>query len=240
MRDQYVGDISDYLKYALLRDLGRTGKSLGVAWYYNPEHDGRTDGGHVEFLEDERWAALDPDLWSSLKSLPERTVTAVERAPIWPLSTSFHRTAVAKSNEREIWSSGMARALATSDLIFVDPDNGLGAGSVRAGSVRHATAAELKSLCRPGRAILLIKFPGRVIFDLQEDVHHQTLRDGTGSPAIMTMRTSVMVRGSHGGMVPRARWFTLMDHDLALANRMRDFGSRLNAISGARASIRPD
>ena len=43
MRDQYAGDVSDVLKFALLRALARQDRTLGVAWYYAPGDDGRPD-----------------------------------------------------------------------------------------------------------------------------------------------------------------------------------------------------
>jgi hypothetical protein len=41
MRDQYVGDISDMLKFGLLRALAANDRKLDIAWYYAPGHDGR-------------------------------------------------------------------------------------------------------------------------------------------------------------------------------------------------------
>ena len=47
MQDRYVGDIGDFVKYGLLRALGK-GKRLGVAWYLPAAADltGSGDGRH--------------------------------------------------------------------------------------------------------------------------------------------------------------------------------------------------
>ena len=79
MRDQYVGDVSDLLKYALLRRLAAADRGLGVAWYYNQAYDGRNDGRHTEYLGEDKWQALDSWVLSALGDLSERSVTAVEQ-----------------------------------------------------------------------------------------------------------------------------------------------------------------
>jgi hypothetical protein len=55
MRDQYVGDISDFLKFAFLRVLADTDRKLGIAWYYTPGNDGRADGRHLEWRDEPHW-----------------------------------------------------------------------------------------------------------------------------------------------------------------------------------------
>jgi hypothetical protein len=60
MRDQYAGDISDLLKFALLRTLAGNDKTIGVGWYYNHEHDGSfQDGCHREYCDEPKWKAVD-------------------------------------------------------------------------------------------------------------------------------------------------------------------------------------
>lgn len=233
MRDQYAGDISDFLKYALLRELAADGHSLGVAWYYNADHDGRTDGRHVEYLEDRAWEALDPGLFLALKEMPARSVAAIEALPIWPTGTTFHSDPVPSRPVRAVWADGMCQQLTDCNLVFVDPDNGLGRPSPR-----HVTLEEIRALRRPGRTIALIKFPGRVTFDAQEDAYHAGLKAGTGANRVITLRSSVAIPGSNGRKVPRFRWFTLLDYDDALADHVTAFTARLHGIAGARAHIR--
>jgi hypothetical protein len=233
MRDQYAGDISDFLKYALLRELSNDGRSLGVAWYYNTTHDGRADGRHVEYLEDRGWATLDEPLWQALKELPDRSVAAIETLPIWPSSTMFHRAQVPPGPRRADWASEMCRQLADCDLVFVDPDIGLGPLKPS-----YVTLEEIKALRRPGRTVVLIKFPAHVKFDIQEDAYHAELQAATGANRIMTLRSSVAVPSTNGRKMPRLRWFTLLDHDEILADRISAFATRLDMIPGAWAHIR--
>ena len=48
MRDQYAGDVSDYLKFSFLKTIVGQTRQLGIAWYYCDRNDGRADGRHRE------------------------------------------------------------------------------------------------------------------------------------------------------------------------------------------------
>jgi hypothetical protein len=234
MRDQYVGDVSDLLKYALLRTLAATDRRLGVAWYYNPDCDGRNDGRHTEYLREDKWLALDGCVLNALRSLPERSVAAVERLPIWPAEVRFYREPVPASTSRAGWVASMAQQLEKCNLVFIDPDNGVG----RLGR-RHASFEEIRRLRRPGnRALVLIKFPARIRFDEQEDAYHEALRANTGADEILTLRTSVTVVARSGRPVPTFRWFTMLDLDDCLVSRFVDFARKLDSIPGATAMVR--
>ena len=67
MKDQYVGDINDYRKYALLRALSSGGANrIGVCWMLTPS-DGRSDGNKLAYLQQpERHRRVDPELFEIL------------------------------------------------------------------------------------------------------------------------------------------------------------------------------
>ena len=91
MRDQYAGDISDYLKFAFLRAVASEHEKLGMAWYYLPDDDGGPDGQHRDYLEQPAWAALDEPLHIALQNLPHRTVASLESLrTIERMGTSRH------------------------------------------------------------------------------------------------------------------------------------------------------
>jgi hypothetical protein len=154
MRDQYAGDISDLLKLALLRKLARDDRTMGVGWYYNSGHDGRSDGRHREYCDEPKWASLDEVVLSALKKLPEQSVAALEKLSIWPAKTCFHRVPMPGTGNRHSWADNMRKILHDASIVFLDPDNGVGLASER-----HATIAEVASMRRLGRAVVLIKFP---------------------------------------------------------------------------------
>lgn len=67
MKHQYVGDINDYRKYALLRALSEGGTNrVGVCWMLTPD-DGGADGGKLAYLgQPERFRHFDPELFDIL------------------------------------------------------------------------------------------------------------------------------------------------------------------------------
>ena len=234
MRDQYAGDVSDLLKFALLRALAAHDRSLGVCWYYNPDHDGRPDGRHRDYLNDLKWRGLDPVLIDVLHRLPYPTaVSAIETLPIWPAATWFHRFPVPRPKQRTEWREKMRRDMERADIVFLDPDNGIGPPGPR-----HATCEEIALLRRPGRAIVLISFSGRQAKHVEQlSTWHRMLRHKTDGASIVTLRTSVQVRTALGRAVPRSRWFTVIDPDQVLIARACAFASKLDQIGKCSTSI---
>ena len=137
MRDCYVGDIGDFAKYGLLRAIGK-GKRLGVAWYLCADlQTGNTgDGRHIAYLQrPDEWRHLDPDLFYTLKNLIDekrRSVAEIEKSGILGSADFADEpvdvTQVANGEHkiwRRAWFERVRNALAASDLVFADPDNGL-------------------------------------------------------------------------------------------------------------------
>jgi len=139
MRDQYAGDVSDVLKFAFLRTLAGEDRTLGVAWYYAPGHDGRTDGRHLEWKSEPAWQRLDAELHAGLSMLPERSVAALEQTAIWPKGTLFHREPMPSRLLRAAWGERKRVVLDAADVVILDPDNGLGAETPK-----HATPSQDK------------------------------------------------------------------------------------------------
>jgi hypothetical protein len=226
MRDQYAGDVSDLLKFAFLRSLAADDKSIGVGWYYNPANDGRPDGRHLEYRNEPKWKSLDLAIWMALRELPERSVSALEKLPIWPPKTRFHRVPVPSRRSRHSWAMDMKSLLQESSIVFLDPDNGVGRESER-----HTTVAEVELIRQPGRAVVLIKFPARENHDKQLEAYHDLLRDQSGAVAIVTVRTRVWLQQ------PRFRWFTIVDADDTLVARARQFAHKLSGIEKCSADV---
>ncbi len=237
MRDQYAGDLSDLLKLALLRALATDDKTIGVGWYYNSQHDGRyQDGRHREYCDDPTWKVVDSVLFEALRDLPGRSVKALEELQIWPSETRFHRAHIQLRN-RQSWALGMKDSLQKASIVFLDPDNGIGCASER-----HATVAEVAAMRQPGRALVLIKFPGHTeSHDTQIETYHGLLRDQAGAVSVITLRTCVCVavvnKNGLPQRVPRIRWFTIIDADDCLIERAGRFARKLNGIENCKADI---
>ena len=129
MKDQYVGDINDYLKYSVLRALGEAHTpSILVCWMLTAD-DGRRDGLKTSYLsQPARYRKIDPTLYDSLAAVvaaDDRSTRAVERAGILPAPTSSAiGSRTPKPSARGI-SVAVWKAAAGQRDVFFDPDNGL-------------------------------------------------------------------------------------------------------------------
>ncbi len=244
MRDQYVGDITDFLKYALLRALAGYDRKLGVAWYFNPSHDGGMDGRHTACASDEKWSQIDEPLRLELKSFQQRcedgqefrTVKSIQTSPFWPAGTVFHGTgpdeSVPDRNRRAAWTEDMCAALEPCRLLMLDPDVGTSLPETQPAKT-HAWFNEVKRLRRPpGRSIVLVQFPPRIpLNESPEQAFHAALSRETGATKLATLMIYVTVPTTGNSKVPSARWFTLVDYDEVLLLRLRTFHQGLVSMT---------
>lgn len=166
MKDQYVGDINDYVKYSLLRAVqgARHGRLL-VCWMRTTD-DGRGDGQLTAYLSQaERYRSVDPPLFDGLAQLMSanmRRLTAVEAADFLPRTSYFSTLLEDGRGSRQQFMADLRSVASEHELIFFDPDNGLGVESVpvgRAGSSRYLYGYELPSLVGGRSAIIYQHFP---------------------------------------------------------------------------------
>jgi hypothetical protein len=234
MRDQYAGDVSDVLKFAFLRALAGADRTLGIAWYYAPGDDGRPDGRHLEWRDEPAWRQLDEELHAGLTTLPSRSIEALERAVIWPKGVLFHREPVPPRAERSAWGTRKRSALDGADIVFLDPNNGLGRETQK-----HATFAEIRLLRKPERAIAFITFPGRMKHDALLRQLHERLMVEADASKLITLRTNISVPSAAGSRsyVQRQRWFTVVDPDAELTARAHAFSAALASVPRVRARV---
>lgn len=147
MQDRYAGDIGDFGKYGLLRWLCRSDEHgaafrLGVFWYLFDGKDAAApnDGKHTEYLckpnpKEKRLCICDPELFQVMGEIVygERSVAAVEKKGVLTPSTLFFSKGLnfnwTPQRERDAvrrkWLDDGLQAVKATDLVFVDPDNGL-------------------------------------------------------------------------------------------------------------------
>lgn len=102
MQDRYAGDIGDFGKYILLKEIYAVDSSikLGINWYYvtdNNENSNENrengDGKHTGYLEDKRYKELfgKLKLFSDLKKIvnEHRSINEIEEKRILPNNTIF-------------------------------------------------------------------------------------------------------------------------------------------------------
>jgi hypothetical protein len=141
VEDQYTGDIGDFGKFGLLRELARQDPTMrfGLIWYLYPDELHRDDGKFVTYLSPStknkrHFHECDPDLYDRLKQLVDdghRRVSFVPGAAILPASTvyfderlNFPGAPAARPAAREAWLARALGATAECDMLLLDPDNG--------------------------------------------------------------------------------------------------------------------
>ena len=171
MKNQYLCDIGDYGKYALMRAFATADVKVGVNWYLT-EDDGSKDGKFVDYLEkgDLRW--LCPDLFDELTKIvnkKNRTIQDIEKSGILPGAGYFSEqiplggTPDERLQKRVRWFEKSLEALADAELIFADPDNGLlvSDNAKEKDSEKYILPAEVERMFRDGYNVVYYCHKGR-------------------------------------------------------------------------------
>ena len=163
MKDQYFGDINDYRKYGLLRSIiGDNGLRVMIAWMLTPD-DGSTDGKFVSYLEQpHKWLRYDPILFEQLQGLlangQRRRVSLIESTDLLPNAEYFSVHVPDSAPERSVWFTSLSEQAQRSELVFLDPDNGIEVKSKpygQKGSSKYAYWREVEALWSFGKSLLI-------------------------------------------------------------------------------------
>ena len=143
MQDRYSGDVGDFGKFSLLRNLlPRNEFKIGVVWYLYPDESHNNDGRHIEYLKNPEYLTCDGELRDKLKLITGnmRSVSELEHNGILPNNTvyyseqlNFHNTnskqtqsdKTARLNSRLKWLNDAVETVSDCNAVFLDPDNGL-------------------------------------------------------------------------------------------------------------------
>ena len=170
MKEQYIGDINDYRKYALLRALSADGRQkVGVCWMLTPS-DGRNDGNFLAYLKRPgEFRRHDPDLFDLLARLAgdftTRRLIEIESSGIIAGAKYFNAETPQDRVRREAYFLECAVAFADRDLVFFDPDNGLDVLSIPKGrkdSPKFVFLDEVEGFYAAGKSILIYQHFPRV------------------------------------------------------------------------------
>ncbi len=158
MQDRYTGDVGDFTKLGLLREIAAH-HTLGVLWYRVPDEGHNSDGKHVGYLEQLSNRALDPDLFELLRRVRKRPLRTVrDLIPALP-SASFVEDCVPPGViSREKWFARSKKALSDKETIFLDPDNGIASEKLAKGSgkaVKSVFMSEIESLHEAGHSLVI-------------------------------------------------------------------------------------
>jgi hypothetical protein len=234
MKDQYVGDVNDYLKYALLRALTGQAERLVVAWMLTPS-DERTDGRRLSYLhQGHRYRRLDPTLFDALNSLvtaDARSVRAVEDAGLLADSAYVKGALTDDRFRRDRYFEDVWAATSGRTLLFFDPDNGMAVRSVRKGarnSSKYLYWDELQKAYREGVSLIVYQhFPRRP--------RHLFLRELAGRVHEVTDSARVLALST-----PHVAFIVVPQTDRArgLQERLENFSQHAAPFGTSIASIR--
>lgn len=198
MKNQYFGDVNDYLKYGVLRALsGRGAVSLAVCWMLTPD-DGRSDGNLIKYLQQpEQWRHYDPELYDALRERvlvqEMRDVGWAEEAGLLP-GARFH-TAILPNDARgrAQYFESFWRGAQGCKLVFCDPDNGMGVRSKphgRKGSSKYLYWHELEAGWERGHSVLVYQHFRREKRAAFIERMAEQMRDRVKAPVAYSFRTA--------------------------------------------------
>jgi hypothetical protein len=210
MRHEYVGDVGDFGKYALLRAMAANDLSLGIVWYLNVCSESNNDGSFTNY---ESLRSCSPDLYDKLLTIRtlSRSLVAVERSAVLPEKTLFYRepmpyadkpcanadTRAHETTRRQHWVEGAFGVLSRAELVFLDPDNGLAGTRIKPygrKSPKYAFIDEVKGWLSRGKTVILYQHQQRRPLERQINVQLEELRSlGCSGWALTFHRMAVRI-----------------------------------------------
>lgn len=203
VRHNFVNDIGDYMKYALLRVLCANELMplrLGVVWYLTEHIENNGDGRQRPHLSRDGWEELDPNLLArmqaieaALRSKDDLHLRQIEQSDILPSGTvyfseplpDFAGTPTERGMHRSAWFGRAMHAVRDCNLIFLDPDNGLEVKSVSPHSRmagKYVLASEMAALLATGAGVILYQHGSRSTWQAQKARIQDQLRSGIDGP----------------------------------------------------------
>lgn len=197
MKNQYVGDIGDFGKYSLLRAFSDAGVKVGVNWYLT-ENDGSNDGKFTDYLHKENMRRYNPEIFDALKKIadkPDKSIKDISKSNVIPEAVFYTELLKVKGApadreyDRSRWFEESMNKMADTELVFLDPDNGLlesnDAGKL--GADKYVLPDEVERYFMRGHNVVYYCHKGRRTYDLWQSYKSIMFeRIPEAKPAILT------------------------------------------------------
>jgi len=158
MQNRYAGDVGDFGKLGLLRILAHSGLKLGINWYLSEDEDHNNDGKHIAYLTNTMYDTCDPELRGKLGYMVygnQRSVRAIEELNLIPRCVYFKQVVPNNVKDRFAWHQQALLQLRKTDMIFLDPDNGLEVKSLSpAKHFKYVFRSEIEDYYNAGHSIV--------------------------------------------------------------------------------------
>jgi hypothetical protein len=194
MKDQYVGDVNDYLKYALLRAVSEPSE-LAVVWMLTAS-DARSDGLKLGYLhQSDKYRHIDPVLFDSLAQLVAdglRSVREIEQALLLGDAVFVSDVLDDTKANRSRYVACACATIEQRRIVFFDPDNGLAVSSVAKGargSSKYLYWDEVAAVYARGHSLLIYQhFPRRPRQEFLRSIAGK-LQETTGCTRVLAVAT---------------------------------------------------
>jgi hypothetical protein len=225
MKNQYVGDINDFAKYAILRALRGPGSQLAVCWMLTRDDSGG-DGRHLSYLQRPNiHRPLDPPLFDVLNDLIERgarRLAAIEESCVLHPAVFFSELLDDTRQARRAYFEKFWASVSGGALVFFDPDNGLEVSSVPPGrrdSSKYLYVTEVAETLERGHPLIVYQHFPRVQREafLSDVLSRLVVLGASESFALYSSRVAFLVSDPSGGGV-------------RLSVRARDVAARSNGL----------
>jgi hypothetical protein len=173
MRNQFFGDVNDYIKYGLLRAICDPQQlPLAVCWMLTVDGD-TNDGRRTGYLDQpQSWRHMDPHLYDLLGAAvraKRRTVTWAREHHLLPEACYHERIVPPGGPEREAYFGELWEIAPHSQIVFFDPDIGIEVPSVGYYSRRspqYVCWSELREAYDRGLSVLVYQHYPRKKHDI--------------------------------------------------------------------------
>ena len=202
MKNQYVGDIGDFGKYSMLRAFIDAGIKLGINWYLT-ENDDSNDGKFTDYLKKNAMRHYSPEIFDALQCIADKkdkSIADIENSAILPDTVFYSEilnpvgTPEERKQRRERWFQESIQALEDTNLIFMDPDNGLleSDDGSKLGGEKYVLPGEVERYFLDGHNVVYYCHKGRRAYaQWQEYKSLMFERVKEAKPAILTYHKGV-------------------------------------------------
>ena len=161
MQDRYAGDIGDFGKFALLRELQEQGLVIGINWYKTEQSSAKQDDGKYWITEElakcnQELASELWDVYPSPSERDKRSIEALEKKKLINGDLYFHD--LVPFDGREEWHQRALKKLAGANLVFLDPDNGMVVPSAEKNKrkrIKYVLDEEVRSYLCNSKSVLI-------------------------------------------------------------------------------------
>jgi len=163
MQNRYAGDVGDFSKLGMLRQISLKGLKVGVNWYLVSDEIHNNDGKHIRYFTEARFDGCDDKLRDSLFDVvgKERTVSLLESQKLIDRAVYYNKLLLPAGTigfSRTEWHKEAMKQLVETDIVFLDPDNGILTKSVSSQSrksIKYVFPDEIADYYTAGHSVII-------------------------------------------------------------------------------------